>query len=162
MNNGNGGPGNMNAGSFERSMAEAPNFDPEKLPIPEQKESDPGFNTEARKNPNANTGMYIDPSMLGNMTVNATQFGELNPALGEVVSDGEVGMKKLTEEQVIGTDVDISKFQKDGVSAEMEKKLDELKKEPNLYKQSVTFMTEAKKSLSASFADRKYLTGGNK
>lgn len=152
----------MNAGNFERSMAEAPNFDPEKLPIPEQKENDPGFNTEVGNNPNANTGMYIDPSMLGNMTVNATQFGELNPALGEVVSEGEVGMKQLTEDQVIGTDVDISKFQKDGVSPEMEKKLDELKKEPNLYKQSVTFMTEAKKSLSASFADRKYLTGGNK
>ena len=71
-------------------------------------------------------------------------------------------MKSLTESQVAGTDIDVSKFQKNGVSKELENRLDDLKKEPNLYKQSVTFMTEAKKSLSASFADRKYLTGGNK
>ena len=162
MNNGNGGPGNMNAGNFERSMAEAPNFDPEKLPIPEQKENDPGFNTESENNPNANTGMYIDPSMLGNMTVNATQFGELNPTLGEVVSEGEVGMKQLTEAQVVGTDINISKFDKDGVTPELEKKLDALKEVPDLYKQSVGFMMEAKKSLSSSFADRAYLAGGKK
>lgn len=164
MDNGNGGPGNMNRADFERSMAEAPNFEPEKLPIPEQKENDPGINPEALSNPNTKTGMYIDPSMLGNMTVNAARLGEqqLNPAIGEVVSEGEAGMKKLTEEQVIGTDVDISKFQKNGVSKELEEKLDTLKKEPNLYKQSVDFMLEAKKSLSASFADRKYLTGGSK
>lgn len=143
----------MNAQNFERSMAEAPQFDPEALPTPETKETE------------QNPGIYIDPSMLGNMTVNAAGMGgneQLNPALGEVVSEGEVGMKSLTEEQVIGTDVDISKFQKNGISKELEEKLDNLKKEPNLYKQSVDFMLEAKKSLSASFADRKYLAGGNK
>jgi hypothetical protein len=48
------------------------------------------------------------------------------------------------------------------VSKELEQKLDNLKKEPNLYKQSVDFMLEAKKSLSSSFADRKYLVGGQK
>ena len=150
MNNGNGGPGNMNAVNFERGMAEAPKFDPENLPTPESKEGEP------------NPGFYIDPTMLGNMTVNAAGFEQLNPELGEVVTEGEAGMKKLTEDQVIGTDVDISKFQKNGVSKELEDKLDNLKKEPNLYKQSVDFMLEAKKSLSASFADRKYLSGGNK
>lgn len=161
MDNGNGGPGNRVAQDFERSMAEAPKFDPEKLPVPEQQEDDPGINSEIGKNPNA--GMYIDPSMLGNMTVNAAGFDDqLNPALGEVVSEGEVGMKSLTEEQIIGTDIDISKFEKNGVSKELENKLDDLKKEPNLYKQSIDFMLEAKKSLSASFADRKYLLGGDK
>ena len=150
MNNGNGGPGNMNAANFERGMAEAPKFDPENLPTPESKEGE------------LNPGFYIDPTMLGNMTVNAAGFEQLNPELGEVVTEGEVGMKKLTEDQIIGTDVDISKFQKNGVSKELEDKLDNLKKEPNLYKQSVDFMLEAKKSLSASFADRKYLSGGNK
>lgn len=152
MDNGNGGPGNVNASNFERSMAEAPTFDPEALPTPETKETE------------QNPGIYIDPTMLGNMTVNATGFNneQLNPALGEVVSEGEVGMKSLSEDQVIGTDVDISKFQKNGVSKELEAKLDNLKKEPNLYKQSVDFMLEAKKSLSASFADRKYLLGGDK
>ena len=163
MDNGNSGPGNMNANNFERSMAEAPQFNPEKLPIPEQKENDPGMGLEAGNNPNANTGMYIDPSLLGSMTVSATGLGEQPQAgIGEVVTEGEVGMKKLTEAQVIGTDIDISKFQKDGVSKELEEKLDNLKKETNLYKQSVDFMMEAKKSLSASFADRSYLTGGNK
>ena len=151
----------MNAGNFERSMAEAPNFDPEKLPIPEQKENDPGFNTEAENNPNANTGMYIDPSMLGNMTVNATQFGELNPALGEVVSEGEVGMKQLTEAQVVGTDINISKFNKDGITPELEERLKKIKRlDPR--RQSIEFMMEAKKSLSSSFADRAYLAGGKK
>ena len=152
MDNGNGGPGNMNASNFERSMAEAPKFDPEALPTPENKETE------------QNPGIYIDPTMLGSMTVNAAGFNDqkLNPALGEVVSEGEVGMKSLTEAQVIGTDVDISKFQKNGVSKELEEKLDNLKKEPNLYKQSIDFMLEAKKSLSASFADRKYLMGGKK
>lgn len=151
MDNGNGGPGNMNAANFERSMAEAPNFDPEDLPTPENREGEP------------NAGIYIDPAMLGNMTVNAADF-EKQPeaALGEVVSEGAVGMKALTEAQVIGTDVDISRFQKNGVSRELETKLDALKKEPNLYKQSVDFMLEAKKSLSSSFADRKYLAGGDK
>ena len=154
----------MNAGNFERSMAEAPNFDPERLPTPDQKENDPGFNTEVGNNPNAGVGMYIDPSMLGNMAVNASQYheSELNPAIGEVVSEGEVGMKKLTDEQIIGTDINISKFNKDGVTPELEKKLDDLKNEPNLYEQSVQFMMEAKKSLSSSFADRAYLTGGKR
>lgn len=151
MDKGNGGPGNMNAANFERSMAEAPQFDPESLPTPENREGEP------------NPGIYIDPTMLGNMTVNAAGFNDqVNPALGEVVSEGEVGMKTLTEDQIVGTDIDISKFQKNGVSKELEEKLDNLKKEPNLYKQSVDFMLEAKKSLSSSFADRKYLAGGMK
>ena len=61
-----------------------------------------------------------------------------------------------------GTDVDISKFDKDGVTPELEKKLDALKEVSDLYKQSVGFMMEAKKSLSSSFADRAYLAGGKK
>ncbi len=165
MDNGNVGPGNVNAGNFARSMTEAPNFNPEVLPVPEQKESDPGQNSEnVGINPNASQGgMYLDPSLLGASTVNAVGYdNNLNPALGEVVNEGDAGMKSLSEDQVIGTDVDISKFQKNGVSKELEDKLDNLKNEPNLYKQSVDFMMEAKKSLSSSFADRKYLLGGDK
>ncbi len=141
----------MNAQNFERSMAEAPQFNPENLPVPEKKETE------------QNAGIYIDPSMLGASTVQAAHLEQpLNPELGEVVTENTVGMKGLTEEQISGTDVDISRFQKNGVSKELEQKLDNLKKEPNLYKQSVDFMLEAKKSLSSSFADRKYLVGGQK
>jgi hypothetical protein len=164
MDNGNVGPGNRTAQNFERSMSEAPQFNPEILPTPDDKENDPGNSGEvAGNNPNANSGLYIDPSMLGASTVQAIQFEQpVNPALGEVVDDGVVGPKRLNEEQISGTDVDISKFQKNGVSKELEEKLDNLKKEPNLYKQSIDFMLEAKKSLSSSFADRGYLAGGDK
>lgn len=151
MDNGNGGPGNRVAQNFERSMAEAPQFDPETLPVPEKKETE------------QNTGIYIDPSMLGASTVQAAHLEQpINPELGEVVTENEVGMKSLSEAQISGTDIDMSKFQKNGVSKELETKLDNLKKESNLYKQSVEFMLEAKKSLSSSFTDRKYLAGGNK
>lgn len=163
MDNGNGGPGNRVAQNFERSMSEAPNFNPEILPIPEDKENDPGNNGEvAGNNPNANNGIYIDPSMLGASTVQAAHLEVNEPGLGDVVTESEVGMKGLSGAQIAGTDIDISKFQKNGVSRELEQRLDNLKKEPNLYKQSVDFMLEAKKSLSSSFADRKYLTGGQK
>ena len=163
MDNGNGGPGNRVAQDFERSMSEAPQFNPEVLPIPENEEKDPGNNGEvAGNNPNANAGFYIDPSMLGASAVQAAHFGGETPGLGEIVTENAVGMKNLSEEQVIGTDVDISKFQKNGVSKELEQRLDDIKKEVNLYQQSIDFMLEAKKSLSASFADRKYLAGGQK
>ena len=157
------GPGNRSTGDFERSMNEAPQFDPERLPIPEEKEADPGRATENLESGIAQTGI-IDPSMLGASTMNATNLSEteLKPALGEVVSEGGTGMRALTEDQIIGTDIDISKFQKNGVSKELENRLDEIKKEPNLYQQSVDFMLESKKSLSASFADRGYLSGGSK
>jgi len=153
MNNGNVGPGNVNAQDFERSMAETLQFDPESLPNPESKE----------KGQEQGGAMYLDPSMLGASTVNAMQFGEQKtPELGEVVSEGNVGMKALTEEQVIGTDLNAAKFQKNGVSKEMEQKLDMIKKEKDLYQQSIDFMTTSKESLSTSFADRGYLKGGNK
>ena len=42
MDNGNGGPGNRVAQNFERSMSEAPQFNPEVLPVPENEEKDPG------------------------------------------------------------------------------------------------------------------------
>ena len=161
MDNGNVGRGNLNAPDFERSMAEAPRFNPENLPVPEQMEADQNSG-EVGINPNE-AGLYLDPSLLGASTMNAVTYGEqANSALGEVVDEGQVGMKSLTESQVAGTDIDVSKFQKNGVSKELENRLDDLKKEPNLYKQSVGFMMEAKKSLSASFADRQYLLGGNK
>ncbi len=160
MDNGNVGRGNTDAYNFERSMAEAPNFNPENLPTPDQLEADP-TSGEIGVNPNE-AGVYLDPSLLGASTMNAVKYDNLNPALGEVVDEGQVGMKSLTEEQIIGTDVNASKFQKNGVSKELEVKLDSLKKEPNLYKKSVDFMMEAKKSLSVSFADRQYLLGGDK
>ena len=164
MDNGNGGPGNHTGENFERSMTEAPQFTPEMLPTPEDKESDPGLKVENPiDNMNRGDGIYIDSSMLGGATMEAMQYGDqLQPGLGEVVSEENGKMKKLTEEQVIGTDIDISKFEKNGVSRELENRLDTLKQETNLYKQSVDFMMEAKKSLSASFSDRKYLTGGEK
>ena len=162
MDNGNGGPGNRVAQNFERSMSEAPQFNPEVLPVPENEEKDPGNNGEAfNDNPNAGTGIYIDSSMLGASTVQAAHL-EGEPQLGEVVTENNVGMKSLSESQVSGTDIDISKFQKNGVSKELEQRLDDLKKEPNLYKQSVDFMLEAKKALASSFADRNYLLGGKK
>ena len=161
MDNGNVGPGNMNARNFERSMAEAPHFDPERLPTPEDKEKDPGNAAEMGQD-NMNGGVYLDPSMLGASTVNAIQYeDQANPGIGEIVTETEAGMKSLSDEQVLGTDIDVSKFQKNGVSKEMEQRLDEIKKEKNLYRQSVDFMVESKKSLSASFADRGYLRGGN-
>ena len=163
MDNGNGGPGNRVAQDFERSMSEAPQFNPEVLPIPENEEKDPGnIGERAGNNPNANAGFYIDPSMLGASVVQAAHFGGEVPGLGEIVTENTVGMKNLSEDQITGTDVDISKFQKNGVSKELEQRLDDIKKEPNLYQQSIDFMLEAKKSLSSSFADRKYLTGGQK
>lgn len=150
------GPGNVNAQNFERSMAEAPHFNPEALPTPEEKEADPGVN------PNAGN-MYLDPSMLGASTVNATQFEEhAAPGLGEVVSEETATMKALSEDQVLGTDIDVSKFQKNGVTKEMEQRLDRIKKEKNLNLQAREFVKESKKSLSSSFADRNYLAGGKK
>ena len=108
MDNGNGGPGNRVAQDFERSMTEAPKFNPEQLPVPEDKESDPGIRAEeVGNNLNAvNDKIYIDPSMLGASTVQAMQMGEkLDPALGEIVDEGQAGMKSLTEDQIIGTDI---------------------------------------------------------
>lgn len=156
------GPGNMNAQNFERSMSEAPQFNPEVLPTPDDKEKDSGGGAEAVGD-NMNGGIYLDPSMLGASTMNAAQFGEqANSGLGEVVSEDVTGVKTLSSDEVIGTDIDVSKFEKNGVSKEMEQRLDEIKKEKNLYRQSVDFMTESKKSLAASFSDRNYLTGGDK
>lgn len=160
MDNGNGGPGNRVAQDFERSMAEAPKFNPEALPIPEDKEKDLGIGGESvGNNANVNDGIYIDPSMLGASTVHATHL-ETTPELGEVVTESTVGMKKLSEEQITGTDLDISKFQKNGVSKEQEHKLDELKKVADLYEQSIGLAFERKKALATSFADRRYLMGG--
>ena len=152
------GPGNVSNQNFERSMSEAPVFNPEILPTPDQKEEDPGRGSESvGDNLNTNNGVYIDSSLLGSSTVNATTFDTKKPELGEVVDEGAVGMKGLSDEQVIGTDINVSKFHKNGVSRELAARLDELKNEPNLYKQSVGFMMEAKKSLSSSFDDRRYL-----
>lgn len=166
MNNGNVGPGNNLAQNFERSMTEAPQFNPEFLPEPEDKEKDPGDNLESvGNNPNANNGLtYIDPMMLGASTINAAGLDEKVrvAALGEVVDEAPAGMKKLTEDQIIGTDINTSKFAKDGVSNELAKKLDANKKEPNLYRQMLNFVEQSKKSLAESFVDRKYLDGGKK
>ena len=154
------GPGNMNAGNFERSMAEAPHFDPEKLPTPEDKEKDPGIAAEIGQD-NTNGGMYLDPSMLGASTMKATQYeAPAEAGMGEIVSGEAVGMRTLSEEQVLGTDIDISKFQKNGVSKEMEQKLDKIKREKNLYRQAVELALLSKESLASSFADRSYLKGG--
>jgi hypothetical protein len=163
MDNGNCGPGNRVAQDFERSMTEVPQFNPETLPTPDDKEKDfGGIGEVVGNNANVNDGIYIDPSMLGASTVQATAHLETMPELGEIVTESNVGMKSLSEAQISGTDVDTSKFQKNGVSKELEQRLDNLKKEPNLYKQSVDFMLEAKKSLASSFADRNYLLGGQK
>ena len=146
MNNGNGGPGNIAAQGFENISAEAPDFNPNVLPTPDKKEDDPSKQLEAvGNNMNQMQSPYLDPSMLGNATVQAAQFGnEQAPVqVGQVVSEGPVGMTTLSEEQILGTDVDISKFQKDGVTKELEEKLDNLKKERNLHKQAVDFMMES-------------------
>ena len=65
MDNGNVGRGNNLAQNFERSMTEAPQFNPEILPVPEDKEKDRGNQLEdVGNNPNANNNaMYLDPSM---------------------------------------------------------------------------------------------------
>lgn len=164
MNNGNGGPANRIAQGFE-NISDSVDFNPERLQDPNQKEQDPGVNQElVGNNPNQNGGAYLDPSMLGTATVQAMQYGnqELNPALGQVVSEGETGMKSLSEDQILATETGVMKFQKNGVTKEQEEKLDNLKKEPNLYRQSVDFIKISKQSLSSSFADRAYLTGGGK
>ena len=78
------------------------------------------------------------------------------------MDEAPAGMKALTEDQIIGTDINTSKFAKDGVSNELAKKLDANKKEPNLYRQMLNFVEQSKKSLAESFVDRKYLDGGKK
>ena len=164
MDNGNGGPANRIAQGFEH-ISDSVDFNPERLQDPNQKEQDPGVNQETvGNNPNQDAGAYLDPSMLGTATVQAMQYGgqELNPALGQVVSEGETGMKALTEDQVLATETGVMRFQKNGVTKEQEEKLDNLKKEKNLYRQSGDFIKISKLSLSSSFADRAYLTGGNK
>ena len=163
MNYGNVGPANMNAQGFEQ-LSDMDQFNPNVLPTPDKKENDPAQASEmVGNNMNQMNQMpYIDPAMIGNATVQATQYQEVNPAIGQIVSNGAVGMKSLSEEQIIGTDLNASRFQKDGVSKELEEKLDNLKREPNLYRQSVGFMTESKKALSSSFADRGYLAGGKR
>lgn len=164
MDNGNGGPANRIAQGFEH-ISESVDFNPERLQDPNRKEQDPGTNQEkVGNNPNQNNDAYLDPSMLGTATVQAMQYGnqELNPALGQVISEGEAGMKTLTEDQVLATETGTMRFQKNGVTSEQEQRLDNLKKEPNLYRQSVDFIKISKQSLSSSFADRAYLSGGAK
>lgn len=166
MDNGNVGRGNNLAQNFERSMTEAPQFNPEILPVPEDKEKDRGNQLEdVGNNPNANNNaMYLDPSMLGASAINAARFGEngKNPALGEVIDEDSIGMRALTEDQITGADIEISKFSKDGISNELAKKLDENKKVTNLYRQTLNFIEQSKRSLSESFADRRYLSGDEK
>jgi len=145
MDNGNGGPANRIAQGFE-NISDSVDFNPERLQNPNQKEQ-----------------VYLDPSMLGTATVEATQYGgELNPALGQVVSEGEVGMKSLSEDQILATETGVMKFEKNGVTKEQEERLDNLKKEPNLYRQSVEFIKTSKQALSSSFSDRAYLAGETK
>ena len=161
--NGGGGPANRISQGFENLSNEV-DFNPERLAVPDMKEQDPGVSQEAvGNNPNENGGAYLDPSMLGTATVTAMQYGgELNPALGQVVSEGEVGMKTLSKDQVLATETGISKFQKNGVTREQEQRLDNLKKEKNLYRQSIEFAKVQKQALSSSFSDRAYLMGGIK
>ena len=163
MDNANGGPANRIPQGFE-NLSDQVDFTPERLQDPNQKEQDPGVSQESvGNNPNQNQNAYLDPSMLGTATVQAMQYGnELNPALGQVVSEGEVGMKALSEDQILATETGTMKFQKNGVTKEQEEKLDNLKKEPNLYRQNVEFIKTSKQALSSSFADRAYLTGENK
>jgi|GEM_PF-6849147 len=145
MDNGNGGPANRIAQGFE-NISDSVDFSPERLQNPNQKEQ-----------------VYLDPSMLGTATVEAVQYGgELNPALGQVVSEGEVGMKSLSEDQILATETGVMKFEKNGVTKEQEERLDNLKKEPNLYRQSVEFIKTSKQALSSSFSDRAYLAGETK
>jgi hypothetical protein len=131
------------------------------LPIPDKKENDPGNHAESEGDPNANTGVFLDPSMLGNTAINASMYGETaTPALGEVVDEGVAGMKALTEEQVIGTDINISKLQKNGVTREQEDKLDAIKAIPDLHRRQVEENLESKRALSTSFDNRKELGRG--
>ena len=162
MDNGNGGPANRIAQGFE-TISDQVDFNPERLQDPNQKEQDSRINKDVLNNPNEEN-THLDPSMLGTATVQATQFGnqELNPALGQVVSEGEAGMKNLTENEVLATETGVMKFQKNGVTKEQEQRLDTLKKEPNLFRQNVEFIKASKQSLSSSFADRAYLAGGDK
>lgn len=154
MDYGNAGPGNRIAQGFER-LSEEQAFNPERLEDPNQKEQDPAMNLEGFNDSSENGAAYTNPGMLGGATVQAVQFGGQTAPLGQIVNEGVAGMKTLTEEQVIGTD--ISKFEKNGVSKEMEEELDKLKTERNLYQQAVKLAILSKKSLSSSFADRSYL-----
>ncbi len=153
MDNGNVGPGNMNANNFERSMSEAPQFNPEYLRDEEQKEAEPG-DFETPSDPNADNFAYLDPFMLGNTTVKTMGLDSDPVGIGEVVSEGEAGVKTLTKDQVTGTDIDVSVLRKNGVSNELAARLDDLKKEKDLRKQSVGLMIESKKARYASFPDR--------
>ena len=160
MNNGNGGPANRIAQGFE-NISESVDFNPERLQDPNQKEQDPETNQErVGNNPNTDEEAYLDPSILGTAAVAAAQYGrELNPALGQVVSEGENGMKALSRDQILATEAGVMKFEKNGVTKEQEEKLDNLKREPNLYRQSVEFIKISKQALSSSFSDRAYLAG---
>lgn len=166
MDCGNAGPGNVNANNFERLGTEAPAFNLNILPTPDQKEQDPGQKQESvGNNTNRDNAPYIDPALIGDATIKATAIGNVpieKAKIGEVVSEGAAGLKTLSEDQTLGTDLNSSKFDKNGVSKAQEDRLDWIKKEPNLYKQNIDFMLESKKALSASFADRGYLAGDEK
>lgn len=163
MDNRNGGPANRVAQGFEH-ISDSVDFNPERLPEPNQQEQDPGVSQESVGNNPNETGASLDPSMLGTATVQAMQYGnqELNPALGQVVSEGETGLKSLSENEILATETGVMRFQKNGVTKEQEQRLDNLKKEPNLYRQNLEFMKASKQALSSSFADRAYLAGGEK
>ncbi len=161
MDYGNVGPGNRIAQDFER-LSEEQDFNPDKTPERiDQNEQDPAVNSEnIEDNLNRDEESYDDSGKLGTVAVRATEFGGETGGLGKIVSEGPAGMKELTESQIIGTDIDISKFDKNGVSKELADRLDNLKKEPDLHKQSVEFVLESKKSLASSFSDRGYLASG--
>ncbi len=166
MDNGNGGPANRINPGFER-LAETTEFNvesksPEILPTPDdQQEKDPYAGLENISDDLNGAPGVIDPTMLGGLSLQADQLGEKKePGLGEIVDEKSPDLTGLSEEKVLGTD--ISKFQKNGVTKEMEARLDGLKKEDDLYKLSVDFMKASKESLGTSFADRNYLLGGGK
>jgi hypothetical protein len=164
MDNGNGGPGNRVAQNFEQSMSEAPVFNPEMLPTPDDKENDPGLGREAAQdNLNlTNDNPLIDPTLLGASAVQAMQYGAVDAGVGEVVDEGEIGRKALTEEQIQGGANTLMFQEKGGVSKETEERLDNLKKKSDLYEMSVSLIEEQKKALATNFQDRRGLMEGRK
>ena len=134
MDNGNGGPGNYVAQNFEGAMSEAPKFNPEQLPTPEDREKG------GMENGSENVISLVDPSLLGASALEAmnhNNFGSSeNAGVGEIVDEG-VNTRLSTEgegsRKIIGA---IFNPNGNGVTEEAGKEIDKIKTERDLFRQA--------------------------
>lgn len=169
MDNGNGGPANRINPGFEH-LAETTEFNvenksPEILPTPDdQQEKDPYAGLEGISDSlNGAPAGVIDPAMLGNLSLQASQNEEKKePGLGEIVNETQQSLTEPIEEKMLGTDLNSSKFRNNGVTKELAKRLEKIEEGDDFYKMSIELNKASKESLGMSFPDRSHFIGGNK